>query len=54
MWRRKKELMDGGVPFTDTREMVEQEHLMLTPEADMPENPAEIWTPPLPAGVLNP
>jgi hypothetical protein len=48
MWRRTDELMEGGLPFTDAREMAEREELMLEPEADMPEDRLDPWTPPLP------
>lgn len=32
MWRRAKELRQGGLPVTDAREQAEREYLMLEPE----------------------
>lgn len=34
MWKRQEDLMRGGLPVTDAREVAEREILMLEPEAE--------------------
>jgi hypothetical protein len=49
MWQWSGDLVEGGMPAPDAREMAEREILMLEPEDEvLTEDRLDLWTPPLP------